>query len=136
MKREVEHLIQALPYAEDFLKAAKHQHNKQVYMATNAHRDSLAMKMQQVPITDYFDELISAHDYQHQKEDAGFWGALQTAIDFDPSRTVMVDDNVKVLSAARNFGIKYCVAICQPNSQCDPHDVTDFPAIPNFSYFL
>ena len=136
LKREVQHLIKALPYAEDFLQVAQSKHGKKVYMATNAHRDSLDLKMQHVPMTHYFDDLISAHDYQHQKEDAGFWQALQQAIGFDPARTVMVDDNTQVLAAARDYGIEHCVAICHPNTQCDPREITDFPAIKNFSVYL
>jgi len=44
----------------DFLKALQ-QAGKRLILTTNAHRDSLNLKMQRVPLNAYFERMISSH---------------------------------------------------------------------------
>ncbi|EVT88537.1 hypothetical protein Z046_01535 [Pseudomonas aeruginosa VRFPA09] len=56
------------------------QAGKRVALITNAHRDSLSLKLERIELAPYFDRLISSHDYGYPKEDARFWSALQAEI--------------------------------------------------------
>ena len=116
LKREVQQKITERPYATDFLQFLKNS-QKQIYLVTNCHRDGIQLKFEHTTIESYFDQVISSHDYQQPKESQKFWSHLHKALKFDKNRTLFVDDNVQVLSAARDFGIKYLLGIHQPDSQ-------------------
>lgn len=98
-------------------------------LVTNAHPDSLGLKHARTNIGGYFDIMISAHEIGFPKEDAGFWRGLAAREQFDPARTLFVDDSLPVLRAARAFGIEHIVAIRQPDSTGPLRDVGDFPAV-------
>lgn len=62
LKREVAHLIAPRADAEVFLRALR-EAGKRVVLITNAHRDSLSLKMERVELAPWFERLISSHDY-------------------------------------------------------------------------
>lgn len=62
LKLETAHLIALRPDADTFLAAIK-QAGKRVVMITNAHRDSLSLKLERIELAPYFERLISSHDY-------------------------------------------------------------------------
>lgn len=134
LKREVQHKIQVRPHAEAFLKFLR-QHRKKAVLATNAHRKGLALKLEVTQVDRWLDIVVSSHDYQQPKEAAEFWQQLARAEQFDPARTLFVDDNVAVLRAARDFGIAHLVCINQPDSQKPAlrsnefNDIIDFDEI-------
>ncbi|MEG0247590.1 MAG: HAD hydrolase-like protein, partial [Pseudomonas sp.] len=84
LKLETAHLIALRPDADTFLQAIK-QAGKRVILITNAHRDSLSLKLERVELAPYFERLISSHDYGYPKENPQFWDALHADIKFDPS---------------------------------------------------
>lgn len=70
LKHEVAHLISLRPHADTFL-AALRRAGKRVALITNAHRDSLSLKLERIELAPYFDRLISSHDYGYPKEEIG-----------------------------------------------------------------
>lgn len=96
LKREIAHMIALRPDAETFLAAIK-QAGKRVIMITNAHRDSLSLKMERIELAPYFERLISSHDYGFPKESQHFWDALKADTAFDPARSLFIDDTLPIL---------------------------------------
>jgi HAD superfamily hydrolase (TIGR01509 family) len=119
LKQEVDHLIQLRPDVIDFLQALNRA-GKQRVLVTNAHGKSLSLKMKKTPIGDHLDEIITAHDIGLPKEDVDFWDKLQQRQAFSRSRTLLIDDSIKVLNSAEQYGIKHLRAILQPDSKLDP----------------
>ena len=103
---------------------------------TNAHRDSLVLKLGRTAIGAGLDRLISSHDYGAPKEDPAFWHRLAREIDFDPDRTLFIDDSEPVLSAAEDYGIRHLLCIRQPDSKGLPRDGLRFAALSCFSDIL
>ncbi|MFP5340811.1 MAG: GMP/IMP nucleotidase, partial [Gammaproteobacteria bacterium] len=116
MKREIAELIALRPSADEFL-AALRQAGKRVVLITNAHRDSLSLKLEKIELAPWFDRLISSHDYGYPKEEAQFWYALRQDLEFDPSRTLFIDDSLPILRSARRFGIAHLLAVREPDSR-------------------
>ena len=131
LKAEIAGLITVLPHVVDFLEALK-QSQKQVLLVTNAHRDSLNLKMEKTCLHSFFDGIISSHDFGAAKEHAAFWEHLQQKHYFDKQKTLMVDDSLTVLDAARAFGIEYLVTISKPDSQKPARLIEHYPVINDF----
>ena len=55
---------------------------------------------------------------------------------FDPSRTLLIDDNEQVLAAGQQFGIKHLVTLKQPDSSLAPKPHSDYMAITHFDEIL
>lgn len=127
LKREVAHLVALRPDSDLFL-AALRQCGKQAVLITNAHRDSLSLKLERVELAPWFDRLISSHDYGFPKEDQQFWQALQADVRFDPARSLFIDDSLPILRAARHFGVAHLLAVRQPDSRQGPKDTEEFAA--------
>lgn len=134
LKKEVKHKIQKRPHSEAFLRYLKAQ-NKEVVLATNAHRKGLKLKLEVAQIGPWLDQVVSSHDYQEPKESQGFWLQIAQQIGFNKERTLFIDDNVEVLQSAEQFGIGYLVCINQPDSQQQAQasgrfmDIIDFDEI-------
>lgn len=131
LKREVDHLIAVHPYVTDFLQAARAL-GKRLLLVTNAHRDSLALKMERVALEPYFDAIISAHDYAAPKESPVFWERLERAAAVERERALLIDDSVAVLRAARAYGIAHVVAARRPDSRQPARVEDEFPGIVSF----
>jgi len=131
LKLDVADKIAIRPWVLDFLQALQ-QHNKASVLLTNAHRDSLDLKMARTQIHPFFDALISTHDYGLPKEEQGLWRALQEDFPFDPERTLLVDDTEAVLSSAEIYGIKHLLTLRQPDSKNPPREALSFRAIDHF----
>lgn len=135
LKREVEHLIQVLPHAEDFLRQVKAL-GKRLVLVTNAHADVLNMKMEKTRLDSYFDRIVSSHDLGNPKETLAFWRGLQEIEPFGPATTLFVDDSLPVLKAARDYGLKRLVAMRKPDSRRPPREITEFVSIESFAELL
>jgi putative hydrolase of the HAD superfamily len=103
-----------------------------VVLVTNAHRDSLSLKMQKTALQFYFDDIISSHDVGLPKEHQGFWQALHATQVFENHNTVLIDDSLAVLHCARQFGIVHLVSISRPDSQLPNRLIIGYPAIEDF----
>ena len=135
LKLETANLIALRPDADTFL-AATRQAGKRVIMITNAHRDSLSLKMERIELAPYFERLISSHDYGFPKESPAFWDALQADIGFDPSRSLFIDDTLPILRSARDFGVAHLLAVKQPDSKKGPKDTEEFAALGDYRDLL
>ncbi|QJD59248.1 GMP/IMP nucleotidase [Pseudomonas sp. gcc21] len=132
LKREIAHLIRLRTDAEHFLKTLQ-KNGRQVILITNAHRDSLSLKMERVELMTYFQRLISSHDFGYPKEAQAFWHALQDEVPFDPQRTLFIDDSLNILRSAREYGVAQLLAVRQPDSRGALRDTEEFDAVDDYS---
>ncbi|WP_277809946.1 GMP/IMP nucleotidase [Chromohalobacter canadensis] len=135
LKREVQHLIGLRGDALDFLKWLKKAHPR-VVLATNADRESLALKLPLTGLEGYLDAIVSSADVGVAKEAPEFWFALQDIEPFEPARTLFIDDNPAVLESAREYGIRYLLGIKQPDSQRPERELENFVALERFATLL
>jgi putative hydrolase of the HAD superfamily len=135
LKREVRHKIAVRPNVVDLLVRLRAL-NKRILLITNAHPDSLNLKLEQTGIDRYFDKVISAHVLHLAKENHGFWAALLELEHYDPTRTMLIDDSLPVLRQAQREGIRYLYGIHQPDSQQDPLLLEEFPQIVDFEHII
>ena len=131
LKLETAHLIALRPDADTFLAAIKRA-GKRVVLITNAHRDSLSLKLERIELAPYFERLISSHDYGFPKESPQFWDALQADIGFDPTRSLFIDDTLPILRSARHFGVAHLLAVSEPDSRKGPKDTAEFAAVGDY----
>ena len=131
LKAEVSGLIAVLPHVTEFLEKLQ-QSPQKVLLVTNAHRDSLGLKMEKTCLQPFFDGIISSHDLGLPKENAGFWPLLQQQQPFDKKTTVLIDDSLAVLNSARLFGIAHLISVSKPDSKQPKKDITGYPAIEDF----
>ena len=116
---ELTHLIAYRPNAQAFLQQLKAL-GKRSLLVTNAHRDSLKVKDQHSQLVGQVDADISCHDYGAPKEDPDFWQQLRQQHHYDPSRTLLIDDNAAVLNAAATSCIAHRFTVIQPDSARPP----------------
>ncbi len=109
---------------------------QRVVLTTNAHRKSVDFKHAHIGLLDYFDAVVSGHDYMHVKESEAFWQAFERAEGFDKSRTLFIDDNEAVLDAASDFGIGHLLSIATPDSQRPPRSSSAYPFIDDLSELI
>lgn len=131
LKTDVEHLIKFRPHAKSFLERLSNSAYS-VVMVTNAHEELIKMKLDKIKIDAFFDRIISAHAIGHAKEEQAFWEKLQLEVPFGLDETLLIDDNLTVLRAARKFGIENLLTIAKPDSQNPEQDTAEFEAIHSF----
>lgn len=135
LKREISHRIKIFPNVREFLSKLK-QLDKRVVMVTNAHRDSVSIKMKHLNIHSYFDKIISSHDFGYPKEEAKFWKLLYQVEPHNTASTLFMDDNLTVMAAAEAHGIEHLITIKQPDTSKPMQDTLHYPAISNFSEIM
>ena len=81
---------------------------------------------------DYFDEIVSSHDYGVPKQEQKFWEELTNQISFNKERSIFFDDSLDVLKSASRFNIKNIIAISKPSSKIPKKIVPGFINIENF----
>ncbi|MEF3073452.1 GMP/IMP nucleotidase [Methylobacter sp. Wu1] len=131
LKAEIAELIAVLPHVVEFLEKV-HQSRHKVLLVTNAHQDSLGLKMEKTCLHRFFDDIISSHTLGFPKEHAEFWHRLQRQQPFEKHNTLLIDDSLAVLNAARQFGIEHLISVSRPDTQLPKKEITDFPAIEDF----
>ncbi|NVK23667.1 MAG: GMP/IMP nucleotidase [Gammaproteobacteria bacterium] len=125
LKREIRHLIQLRDDTLPFLDALKSA-GKRVVLVTNAHPDSLSLKVEMTELDAHIDTLISCHQYGTSKESQHLWQQLQQDLQFDPKTTLFVDDSERILKAAQTFGIEYLLAVANPDSKKPAQEIAGF----------
>ena len=131
LKAEISGLIAVLPHVTEFLEKLQ-QSSQKVLLVTNAHRDSLGLKMEKTCLQPFFDGIVSSHDLGFPKEHANFWQLLQQQQAFDKKTTLLIDDSLAVLNSARLFGIAHLISVSKPDSSQPKKNVTNYPAIEDF----
>ena len=135
LKHEVQHMIAIRPHVIEFLTQLK-KSSRRVILVTNAHRQSLELKMAKTGLSSLFDELVVSHDYRVPKEQLSFWQQLQADHPFNPERTLLIDDTASILHTAQQFGIKHLLTLLQPDSQQAKREQTEFPGILHFDEIM
>lgn len=131
LKREVQHLITLREDAHDFLVALK-ESGREVVLVTNAHPDSLSLKIEQTQLDSYFDQLYSTHVFGVTKESQLLWQKLQQEHGFGCENTLFVDDSENILAAAKQFGIQHLLAVANPDSKKPNNNISHYSAITDF----
>ncbi len=119
IKTEHDSRIAWLPGAQDFLRRQRAA-GRRLVLATNSHPETLRIKDEKVAIRPLLDAMYSSHQFDAPKEYAEFWLRLRRVEPFDPARSAFIDDNPKVLAAARAAGIGTVIAITDPDSSRPP----------------
>ena len=128
LKREHREHIRFLPGAREFL-ASVRSRRKRLCIVTNAHRDTFEVKAEHLGLDRLVDGVVCSHDLAAPKESADFWRALERQELFDRARTLLIEDSLAVLAAARAHGVQHTVAIRRPDSRQPPRVIADFAAI-------
>ena len=135
LKLKIDHLIQVHPYVIEFLEFLQ-KSQRGVYLVTNAHGKTLAIKMAKTALSGYFTGIVCAEEIGMPKEDPRFWAGLRQRIDFRRERTMLAEDSEKILLSARSYGIRHLIHVARPSS-CGPIQVSSqFPSISFFNELI
>lgn len=135
LKLAVRGRVRYLPGADSFL-AALRLKGKRAVLVTDSHPDTLAIKLTAVDLSGHFDALHSSHPFGLPKQDPAFWPRLAERIGLQPARSLLVDDNLAVLAAARDYGIARLYAISRPEETGPARDTAPFPALESVAELL
>lgn len=135
LKAELKHMISIRPHVVEFLSHLKDT-NKHIMLVTNAHRDSLELKMATTGLATWFDQILVSHDFGVAKEHPDFWRRLKLKHHFNSERTLLVDDTESVLESAHKAGIKHLLTLLRPDSKQTKRLHAQFPAIEHFDEIL
>ncbi|MEO7773296.1 MAG: GMP/IMP nucleotidase [Steroidobacteraceae bacterium] len=120
--------VRWLPGAQEFLRELR-ERGKRVVMLTSSHPKVLALKHERTQVCDHFDAVFTSHEFGMPKEDARYWSALRKVEEFDPRRTLFVDDNLAVLRSALAADIAFLRAVRRPDSMAPPREQDEFTAV-------
>lgn len=135
LKRELSHKIRLRPHTEGFLRAARCA-GKALWLLTNAHPQSLQLKLEKTALAQHFDVILSSHELNYCKEQPEFWQALHRRHPYCAERSLFVDDTDSVLSAAQQAGIGQVLAILSPDSCQSPRGAGRYPGVDDFDQVM
>lgn len=135
LKREIQHLITLRQDAIAFMLALK-KSGREIVLVTNAHPDSLSLKIERTQLNQYFDQLYSTHQFGITKESQLLWKKLQQHHGFSLENTLFVDDSLPILSSAKKYGFKHLLAVANPDSKKQVNAITEFPSITDFTTLI
>jgi len=135
LHRDMSHRIAYLPGAEGFLQQVATM-KMRLLLVSNSHHKTLEIKNEVTDVKRFFDGIYLSHDLGHPKEDQPFWESLKDREDFDPARTMFVDDNIAVLQSARTFGIRHLVAVTRPEAAGPAREVSGYECVDRVANLL
>ncbi|MDH3328153.1 MAG: HAD hydrolase-like protein [Desulfobulbaceae bacterium] len=135
LKIRINHLIGVHPYVPDFLHFCRNN-GKKIYLVTNAHSKTLAIKLEKTDIGHLFDRIVCAEEIGLAKEDVQFWTGLQNMLDFDRKRTMLADDTEKVLRSAEQYGMGMLIFVARSSSRKPVQYSSQYPSIEYFKELL
>jgi putative hydrolase of the HAD superfamily len=135
LHRDNHERIGFLPGALEFLQRVR-QSNIRLLLVTNSHQATLDLKDEITGLTAYFDGIYTSHAFGFAKERQEFWHALRGAVDFDPDRTMFVDDSLPVLQSAATYGVKHPVVIARPDTSRPRRNESEFVSVEGLSELL
>lgn len=135
LKAEVAHLIAWRPHAREFLQAVRAA-GKRLVLVTNAHGKTMALKFARTELDRWFDAVVCAHDLGFPKEDPRFWDAFARIEPLVPAHTLLIDDSLPVLRAAKTYGVGQTLAVLKPDSGGALKDCGEFSAVASFAEIL
>ena len=131
LKQQVAAKVSLFPLVNEFL-AWLQDNGKRSVLLTNAHMDSVEIKMEQTGIASKFDRIITSHSYGYAKEQDQFWPLLASDESYQQETTLLIDDNVSVLQAADRHGIKHLRSVFKPDTTQPIQDTQGYLAINGF----
>ncbi len=135
LKHEVADRIAVRAHVEQFLDYL-HQLGKRVVLLTNAHQKSVGLKFGYVNLEHYFDRVITSHSLGVAKEEPGFWDELASVEMYQLEHSLLIDDNLQVLRAAKAHGVRYLLAVQEPDSRQPPKNTEEFTAVECYTQLM
>jgi HAD superfamily hydrolase (TIGR01509 family) len=135
LKYEISDLIRLRPDVLDFF-AFIADLGKHIFLITNAHPKTLAVKLAKVQISQYFERIICSQNLGFAKEQPEFWQKLQEELPHRPKNIFFADDTEKVLTTAQEAGVGHLVHIANPNSRLSPRYSEQFISISSFTELM
>jgi 5'-nucleotidase len=135
LKLRVDHLIGVHPYVLEFLEYCL-KSRKKLFLITNAHSSTLALKLEKTALGPWFDRIVCAEEVGLAKEEEAFWQRLEALLQYDRTRTLLVDDTEKVLFTAQAYGLKHLLFVARPSSRQRVQYSCHFPSIEYFKELL
>lgn len=135
LKQEIKHLITVREDVPEFLQALK-MAGKKLILLTNAHPDSLSLKIEQTAFDVHLDALVSTHEFGVSKESQSLWQQVEQKLGFDKERTLFVDDSLAVLEAAKLYGIKHLLAVANPDSTKEARTLPGYLSVEDYRTLL
>jgi putative hydrolase of the HAD superfamily len=117
-----------LPGAREFLERMRAA-GKRLLLLTNSHPIALEVKHEQTRVLDYLDESVTSHEFGYPKEHPGFWRVAEQRLGFDPARSIFVDDNARVLTAASAAGIRWVYGVRHWDTRREWREHVEHPAV-------
>ena len=124
MKQDTAELIALRANSEQFLTALQNAGKK--CAGHQCASRLIDIKLNKVHLEPLLDVIVSSHDYGYPKEDQRFWTRLSQHIEYQPERSLFIDDSLPVLRSAQRYGIGHIRAVLQPDSQGPNKDCAEF----------
>ncbi|AOE49029.1 GMP/IMP nucleotidase [Kangiella sediminilitoris] len=134
-KSGMAHHISLRPGTKEFLEKVSSL-QKQIVLVTNAHPETLRVKLEKTSIDQYFDRLYSSHQFNQPKESAGFWQQLEQDLTIPLHRCLFIDDTENILMRAKQSGVKYVVMVEQPDMTRPARGSKHFPTLNRLTELL
>ncbi|GAA4358875.1 GMP/IMP nucleotidase [Kangiella marina] len=134
-KTDMAHKIALRPGTEAFLTEAKAS-AKKVVLVTNAHPETLRVKLETTAIDQYFDQLYTSHQFNQPKESPLFWSQLEAELEASLSRCLFIDDTESILIQAQQSGVKYSVMVKQPDLSLPEREATHMLSVNQLTELL
>lgn len=135
LKIRINHLIDVHPYVPDFLNFCRKQ-KKNVYLVTNAHPKTLAIKLEKAEIGPLFDRIVCAEEVGMAKEDVRFWTGLEKMLGYNKEKTMLADDTEKVLKSAEQYGMGRLIFVARSSSMKPVEYSKNYPSIEYFKELI
>ena len=135
LKKELSQLIQYRYGSLRFLQGLS-KTPIDVTIVTNAHPNVIKLKNTHTGLNNWVPDFISSHQLGLPKEKPEFWELVTKNRILDLSRTMVIDDNICCLAAAKETGIAYQISITQPDSKRKDQYTGEFQAIDDLSSLI
>jgi GMP/IMP 5'-nucleotidase len=135
MTKELDHLIEFLPGAEEFLRNLRRM-GKRVTIVTNAHESGVAIKTARTGVDRFVDRVVNAFEVGYLKMRPEYWPNCQRLVGFEPRRSLYVDDDESCLVAAQVFGVTHLLHSAKSSSMLAPARSSVFTSIDHFSVIM
>jgi 5'-nucleotidase len=135
MTKELDHMIEFLPGAEEFLRTLRRM-GKRVTIVTNAHESGVAIKTAKTGVDRYVDRVVNAFEVGYLKMRVEYWPNCQRLVGFEPTRSLYVDDDEGCLVAAQSFGVAHLLHSAKSSSRLPPVPSSHFRSVEHFSALL
>lgn len=135
MHKELDHMIGFLPGAEAFLREVKRR-GKRITIVTNAHRAGVDVKTAKTGLHRQVDRIVDAFEVGYLKMRQEYWPTCQQLVEFEPKRSLYIDDDESCLMAAQQFGIGQIVHSAKSSSQLPPQRSNRFVSVEELSQLM